>query len=225
MPATATASTLSRCIAWLLGKSSTSISEGLVEETEELGIPTPTTLQDDSYLYRPQAFNARAALPQHSPLDILELSLLCTAQGIAVVPEEAQTAVLRTAVAAATKVTVAEFVEPIPMEVEILLPTPTMSLTPPTPTKRKPKADSRSFTPLENFASAPGTLRPSGRWHGRKRTSNRRAHDKENLAPATASLPLKTREERLKAYTPPACLLGLRQGQESTSRYPTSHRF
>ncbi|KAF8908261.1 hypothetical protein CPB85DRAFT_1456151 [Mucidula mucida] len=111
------------------------------------------------------------------------------------------------------------------MEVEILLPTPTISLTPPTPTKRKPKADSRSFTPLENIASAPGTLRPSGRWHSRKRTSNQRARDKENLAPATASRPLKTREERLKAYTPPARLLGLRQGQENTSRYPTSHRF
>ncbi|KAF8903532.1 hypothetical protein CPB85DRAFT_1021783 [Mucidula mucida] len=158
-------------------------------------------------------------------VDFLELSLLCAAQGIAIIPEEPQNAVLRTAVAAATKVTVVKFVEPIPNEVERFAPTPTISLTPPTPTKRKPKADCRSFTPLQSIANAPGTLRPSGRWHGRKHTSSRRAHDKENFAPVTASRPLKTREERLKAYTPPARLLGLRQGQENISRCPTSHRF
>ncbi|KAF8907480.1 hypothetical protein CPB85DRAFT_834035 [Mucidula mucida] len=225
MPATASISTLSRYIAWFLGKSSRSTSEGFVEDTEELRIPAPTTLQDDSYTYQPQAFNTGAALftlPQHVPLDLLELSLLCAAQGLVAIPEEPQTAVLRTAVAAATKVTVVEFVEPISMAVEILLPTPTISLTPPTPTKRKPKADSRSFAPLQ---SAPGTLRPSGKWRGRKHTSSRRAHDKENIAPATPSRPLKTREERLKSYTPPVRLLGLRQGQESTSRYPTSNSF
>ncbi len=175
-------------------------------------------------------------------VDFLELSLLCAAQGIAIIPEEPQNAVLRTAVAAATKVTVVKFVEPIPNEVEVRIPeadadapahvdpqifapTPTISLTPPTPTKRKPKADCRSFTPLQSIANAPGTLRPSGRWHGRKHTSSRRAHDKENFAPVTASRPLKTRKERLKAYTPPARLLGLRQGQENISRCPTSHRF
>ncbi len=38
MPATATTSALSRCIAWFLGKSSRSPSEGLVEKTEELRI-------------------------------------------------------------------------------------------------------------------------------------------------------------------------------------------
>ncbi|KAF8907173.1 hypothetical protein CPB85DRAFT_1456401, partial [Mucidula mucida] len=194
MPASAT-SALSRCVAWFLGKCSRSTSERLVEKTEELRIP--------------QDFNSGAALftlPQHSPLALLELSLLCTAQGVTAVLEEPQTIVLRTAVAA-IKVTVAEVVEPTPMEVEILLPTPTICLTPPTPTKRKPTADSRLFAgPLQNIGSAPGTLRPSGKWHGRKHTSSRRAHGKENLA----SRPLKTREERLKAYTPPARLLGLR---------------
>ncbi|KAF8907473.1 hypothetical protein CPB85DRAFT_833983 [Mucidula mucida] len=225
MPATASIPTLSRYIAWFLGKSSRSTSEGFVEDTEELRIPAPTTLQDDSYTYQPQAFNTGAALftlPQHAPLDLLELSLLCAAQGIAAIPEEPQTPVLRTAVAAAAKVTVVELVQPMPMEVEILLPTPTVSLTPPTPTKRKPKAGSRSFAPLQ---SAPGTLRPSGKWRGRKHTSRRRAHDQENFAPATPSRPLKTREEGLKSYMPPVRLLGVRQGQESTSPYPTSNRF
>ncbi|KAF8907468.1 hypothetical protein CPB85DRAFT_1456295 [Mucidula mucida] len=224
MPATAFTSTLSRCIAWFSGKYSRSTS---VEETQELCILAPPTLQDVSYAFHIAASNTGAALlplTQHSPLDLLEHSLLCTAQGIAALPVEPQTIVLRTAVAT-TKVTVVEFVEPTPMEVEILAPTPTISLTLPTPTKRKPKADSRSFAALQNIASAPGTLRPSGRWHGRKHTPSRRAHDKENLAPATASRPLKTREKRLKGYTPPARLLGLRQGQENTSRYPTSHRF
>ncbi len=200
-------------------------------------------IQDRRYQTQPLDLDAAlTTLPQHSPLGFLELSLLCTVQGIDVVPEEPQTAVLCTAVAAGTKVTFIELVEPILAEVEvrnpeadaaapanaylqILLPTPTISLTLPTPQKRKPKADSRLFTPLQNIASAPGTLRPSGKWHGRKHTSSRRALDKENLAPATATRPLKTREERLKAYTPPARLLGLRQGQENTSRYPTSHRF
>ncbi|KAF8907180.1 hypothetical protein CPB85DRAFT_1436598 [Mucidula mucida] len=219
MPASAT-SALSRCVAWFLGKCSRSSSEGLVEKTEELRIPAPTRLQDDSH--KPQAFKSGAALftlPQHLPLALLELSLLCTAQGVAAVLEEPQTIVLRTAVAA-LKVTVTEFVEPTPMEVEILRPTPTICLTPPTPTKRKPKADSKSFAPLQNIASAPGTLRPSGKWHGRKHTSSRRAHGKENLA----SRPLKTREERLKAYTPPARFLVYVKGKKY-SQYPTSHRF
>ncbi len=143
---------------------------------------------------------------------------------------------------ASIKVAVIEIIEPIPMGIEVRMPeadadapanvdlqiltsTPTISLMPPTPKKRQPKADFRLFTPLQSIASAPGTLRPNGKWHGRKHTSSRRALDKENLAPATASRTLKTREEQLKAYTPPAHLLGLRQGQENTSRYPISHRF
>ncbi|KAF8907488.1 hypothetical protein CPB85DRAFT_1456306, partial [Mucidula mucida] len=213
MPATSFTRAFSRTIrfgSWFFGKPTTSSGD----ENEELCV-----LEGDvSYpllhnITQPLDLDAAfSALPQHSPLDFLELSLLCTAQGIAVVPEEPQTAVLRTAVAAATKVTVIELVEPILVEVEILAPTPTISLTPPTPQKKKPKTDSRSFTPLQNIASAPGTLRPSGKWHGKKHTSRRRAHDKENFAPATTSRTLKTREERLKAYTPPARLLGLRQG-------------
>ncbi|KAF8907493.1 hypothetical protein CPB85DRAFT_834623 [Mucidula mucida] len=223
MPATAFTSTRSRFTAWFSGKFSRSTS---VEETQACCIPEPTTLEDAHYPFQITASDAGtavSALTQHSPLDLLEFSLLCTAQGIAALPIEQHTTVLRTAVAT-TKVTVVPFVEPTPMEVEILAPTPTISLTPPTPTKRKPKADSRSFAPLQNIARSPGTLRPSGRWHGRKHTSNRRAHDKENLPSATATRPVKTREERLKAYTPPARLLVLRQGQENTSRYPTSHR-
>ncbi|KAF8906107.1 hypothetical protein CPB85DRAFT_1563544 [Mucidula mucida] len=224
MPATAFNFSLSRCIAWFSGKYSRSTS---VEETQEPRILAPTTLEDASYPFELAASDtgaALSALPQHSPLDLLELSLLYTAQGIAVTPVEPQIIVLRTAVAA-SQVPVVDFVEPIPMEVEILAPTPDISLTPPTPTKRKPNADSRLLTPLQNIANAPGTLRPSGKWHGRKHTSSRRAHDEENLAPAIASRPLKTREERLRAYTPPARLLGLRQDQIITPRYPTSNRF
>ncbi|KAF8909075.1 hypothetical protein CPB85DRAFT_1435819 [Mucidula mucida] len=216
MPATVTTSTLSRCITWFLRKSSRSPSEGMVETTEELCIIL-------IHMSLGISIQARLfTLPQHSPLALLELSLLCTAQGVtAVLEEEPQTIVLRTAVAAA-KVTVAEFqIKPTPMEVEILLPTATICLTPPSPAKGKPKADSRLFAPLQNIASAPGTLRASGKWHGSKHSSSRQAHGKENLA----SPPLKTREERLKAYTPPVRLLGLRQGQDSTSRYPTVHRF
>ncbi len=81
----------------------------------------PTTLEGASYPFELAASDtgaALSALPQHSPLDLLELSLLCTAQGIAALPVEPQTVVLRTAVAA-SQVTVVKFVEPIVMEVEV----------------------------------------------------------------------------------------------------------
>ncbi len=81
----------------------------------------PTTLKDAHYPFQITASDAGtavSALTQHSPLDLLEFSLLCTAQGIAALPVEPQTIVLRTAVAT-TKVTVVPFVEPTPMEVEV----------------------------------------------------------------------------------------------------------
>ncbi|KAF8907486.1 hypothetical protein CPB85DRAFT_1563061 [Mucidula mucida] len=119
MPAISFTSAFSRTIrfgSWFLGK-----SKDIVEEDEEFCV-----LEDDvSY---PLLHNipldldaALTTLPQHSPLGFLELSLLCTVQGIA--------SYLRSRRLQSS-------------EVEILLPTPTISLTLPTPQKRKPKADS-----------------------------------------------------------------------------------
>ncbi|KAF9004435.1 hypothetical protein BDZ89DRAFT_1169271 [Hymenopellis radicata] len=181
-----------------LVKSRTSTGQGLVKADKEFCI-LESTFGDVSY---PQSYSSACSPPatdltcpsstsgtaltipysllvRDSPLASLERTLLCTAQRIAVQPEEPQVAVLRTA----TKATVVQIDEPIAAEAQVAIididadaHSPSISITPPTLKKNTSKADHKSVVapllPLQNITGIAGTLRPSGSWDGKKTLRN-----------------------------------------------------
>ncbi|KAF8917602.1 hypothetical protein CPB85DRAFT_172588 [Mucidula mucida] len=135
-----------------------------------------------------------------SPLASLEIALLCTAQEIAVLPEESQAAVLRTVAVPASKATFVKIDEPLVVEAQSAIidtvadaPPPSLSITIPTLKKNDTKPPS-PLLPVQNITSFIGNLRPSGHWDGKKRAP---CKQDENLAPAR-------KEELKKEYIPRA---------------------
>ncbi|KAF8876223.1 hypothetical protein CPB85DRAFT_531874 [Mucidula mucida] len=138
-------------------------------------------------------------LLRDSPLASLEIALLCTAQEIAVLPEESQAAVLRTVAVPATKATFVKINEPFVAEAQSAIidstpgaPPPSLSITIPT-LKMDDSKPASPLLPVQNITGFASSLRPSDNWDGKKRAP---CKQDENLAPA----PRNRKEELKKEY-------------------------